>query len=597
MLTGISIGSKYSRVRGNQGDGVDQYLKSNNEFVFAEILSLVGYRTAGFGKWGFQERPKECGFDYFLGKQTHKSAQRYFAEYLYEDNGTDAFYTTAYTPNNYGVTDGDLELSICNLNATRVCDYVPDVLHKQAMAWLEDAAVDSENTPFFLFYSSQIPHDGGGVSSQNGNIMPIQSYDGPSDCDQCFDYEGRDGYLDKMAALGSAVTNHLDQQIGELASKLDALGIANDTLFIVLSDNGPAINIADSESEWSLILDSPMHANAEFRGYKRQLFEGSLRVPNLFRWPGVITGGAYLGQQAVQMSDLAPTLVELAGIDPKSHPVQFNGVSFASVLLASDQQGDSTVKDLHDYLYHELCWHDQGVIGEHTNCDVSVSFGSNLQNRVEWTARSDLNLSMTDEKAGWIQVDENLTRSDLLPDDYTPEMHNINDEYDNIATNSKLRRAADLVASHRILPGANDTGLLGIYTLAPTMAPTKYPTKAPTLSPTLSPTKQPTSYPTSRPTLQPTQEPTNTPYPSRAPTAYPTKPPTEAPTGTPTIAPTESPPEKSNETGDDDDDEYDSGSSLPGQSGDDSDIVPSSGHALPVSSLAFCVLGLLALLF
>jgi arylsulfatase A len=395
LLTGIGTGSKWSRVRGNAGDSEgDQSLLVNGERTFAQLLQKSGYATAAFGKFGFLEPPSQAGFEYYLGTRSHKDSYHYFPYELSEERGDGVVRKTrAYTMNNsqfnVPLSEGmglARESRICNnfYDARRMsaCQYAPEVVHLESLRW-----VSSAREPFFLYYASQIPHDSG-YNGKAGltRVGPVPSYDGrsrPSPNSRCatcrnYDSELKSGlYTATMANIGSAVTNHFDRYVGELVSALSRKGVLDNTLVIVTSDNGPSNKLARDIAGQRGILDAPLNANGPFTGFKRQLYEGSLRLPNLFLW-GSRFSGAPTSKLAVQVSDLAPTLLDLAGV---AIPPQMTGISFANVLRGEPQ------RQAHTYLYSEICQLDKGVLGKHSSCDFAVAFGDNLQYRAEWTTR------------------------------------------------------------------------------------------------------------------------------------------------------------------------------------------------------------------
>ena len=123
---------------------------------------------------------------------------------------------------------------------------------------------------------------------------------------------------------------------------MDELGLGESTVVMFSSDNGPHLEGgADPD-----FFDS----NGPFRGYKRDLYEGGIRVPLLVRWSGTINAGD-AGRTSEHVSafwDVLPTLAELAGAPVRDG---MDGTSFVSELMG-------TPKVEHDYLYWEF--HEQG---------------------------------------------------------------------------------------------------------------------------------------------------------------------------------------------------------------------------------------------
>jgi len=114
-----------------------------------------------------------------------------------------------------------------------------------------------------------------------------------------------------------AMTKQLDRCVGDLLTKLDKLGIADDTIVIFTSDNG----------------SYDRNLTGGFRGRKGDTYEGGLRVPYIFRWPGRIKPGTSSDERITGV-DVYPTLLSLAGIPlppAEKHPV--DGESLAPLLL------------------------------------------------------------------------------------------------------------------------------------------------------------------------------------------------------------------------------------------------------------------------
>jgi arylsulfatase len=128
----------------------------------------------------------------------------------------------------------------------------------------------------------------------------------------------------------------MDRDVGRILALLDELGLAEDTIVMFSSDNGPTFN-GGTDSAF-------FNSAGPLRGLKCSLYEGGIRVPLIARWPGRIKPGVSSAHPSA-FWDVLPTLAELAGFAP---PADVDGLSFAPTLLGRpDQQQD------HEYLYWE----------------------------------------------------------------------------------------------------------------------------------------------------------------------------------------------------------------------------------------------------
>ena len=122
----------------------------------------------------------------------------------------------------------------------------------------------------------------------------------------------------------------LDAQVGRLLKELDALGLTDKTIVVFSSDNGPEdIHIANAGH-------SGIGTAGPFRGRKRSLYEGGVRVPFIVRWPGHVPAGKVNNTSVVAGVDLLPTVSELTKAAPLEG-FQSDGESMAEVWLGSDR--------------------------------------------------------------------------------------------------------------------------------------------------------------------------------------------------------------------------------------------------------------------
>ena len=131
---------------------------------------------------------------------------------------------------------------------------IDEEITSAALGWMEKQA--KADKPFFLWYNSTAMHFRTHLAAKNRGKS------------------GQDDYSDRM------VTH--DEQIGEILDKLDELGIADNTIVMYSTDNGP------ENDTW------PDGANTPFHGQKDSNWEGGWRVPCFIRWPGKIEAGAIL---------------------------------------------------------------------------------------------------------------------------------------------------------------------------------------------------------------------------------------------------------------------------------------------------------------
>lgn len=308
-------------VRGNQ----PPHLLDPERTTLAEALKKAGYTTAIIGKWGLghpppPDDPQRHGFDHAFGYINMWHAHNCFPEFLYR-NGVKV-------PLKGNVLDRSLPLGELpegtGVSKNKVT-YAPDVIAREALAYLDR----DHDRPFFLFLTPNLPHENGEAFKVHGNGNEVPGYGRFAD----LDWPAPDKGFARMM-------QYVDDLAGQVAAKLRARGLDQNTIVAFGSDNGPHIGSGRSLEFFD--------CNGPFRGHKRDLYEGGIRVPLVVRWPGRVKPGTVSGQVNA-MWDLFPTFCEAAGAPV---PEDLDGISFLPTLLGRGSQKQ------HDYLYWEF--HEQG---------------------------------------------------------------------------------------------------------------------------------------------------------------------------------------------------------------------------------------------
>ncbi|MDB4384829.1 sulfatase-like hydrolase/transferase [Opitutaceae bacterium] len=251
------------------------------EVTMAELLQSAGYHTMLVGKWhlGFHvpgSHPLDAGFDEYLGLHSNYIESRPDARALYRNRKVER----------------------------------ADITFEEVTPFYTDAVVDfiheGREEPFFITFSHHITHS---------PILPSGPFQGSSGL------EGTDGnYADFVLEL--------DHSVGRVQAALKDAGIADNTLVVFLSDNGPA----RFGSAGPLI------------GGKYVTTEGGHRVPGIFYWPGQIPAGQVSDALMTSM-DLLPLFCAVAGVDlPADRTI--DGKNIFPLL-----RGES-VQSPHDYFYY-----------------------------------------------------------------------------------------------------------------------------------------------------------------------------------------------------------------------------------------------------
>lgn len=318
LLTGKHTG--HAPVRGNaEVEPEGQRPMPADTFTLAHILKKAGYRTGLFGKWGLgapgsASEPLEMGFDRFYGFNCQRLAHHYYPYFLWNDNAREILW------GNFGL---------------ETLDYAPTLIHDKAMDFIEA----NKDRPFFLYYSIIQPHaemiaPEEDMENFRGKFLPESSYVG---CDGGPDFRKFDyGSQPEAHAAFAAMVNSIDGYVGDIMQKLKELGIEDNTLVIFTSDNGPHQEGGHNPEYFD--------SNGPLRGYKRDLYEGGIRVPMVARWPGKVTAGSETDHISA-FWDVLPTVAEITGTTP---PGDIDGISFLPTLLNRGEQKE------HDYLYWEF---------------------------------------------------------------------------------------------------------------------------------------------------------------------------------------------------------------------------------------------------
>ncbi len=317
LMTGQHHGR--TRVRGNAGktNPSAQALQPGDVTV-ASVLQKAGYRTALIGKWGLGDvgtaesgLPRKHGFDYFFGYLSQHHAHNHFPDFLWR-NEERVKLSNVITP--VGEDGAGY--------ATEPKEFADDLFADDALKFVSE----NKSQPFFLYWSMVVPHANNERARELGDGANVPDYGPYADKDWPNPDKGQ-----------AAMITRLDSYVGRMLDHLQKLGLAENTLVVFSSDNGP-----HNESKHDLTRFNP---SGPFTGTKRSLTDGGIRVPFIAWWPGKVKAGtdsAHVGY----FPDWLPTAAELAGA---AAPEKTDGLSLVPVLT-----GNTAAQKQHEFLYWEF---------------------------------------------------------------------------------------------------------------------------------------------------------------------------------------------------------------------------------------------------
>ena len=260
------------------------------EVMIPTVLKKAGYASALIGKWGQltpSGDPSDWGFDH---------------ELYYKGSGMYWNSKVAKPMSEGGEVRGDPDTYVLGGKTVSVKDdeYIPDLLHKDATAWMEA----QKGRPFFLYYS---------LSQVHGEILPTPD-SAPAPKGESNNQRAQRLLADNIA--------YMDKLVGKLVAELDRLKLRENTLIVFMGDNG---------STKSAAVDATI-GGRRIEGEKGSMKEGGGLVPFFATWPGVMASGK-VNANVADASDLLPTFAEIAGaplptgrvIDGRSLVSQFKG--------------------------------------------------------------------------------------------------------------------------------------------------------------------------------------------------------------------------------------------------------------------------------
>ncbi len=278
--------------------------------TIAEILKPLGYTSGQFGKNHLGDRdeflPTNHGFDEFFGNLYHLNAEEEpERETYFQDPRLQKMFSPRGVIHSYA--DGRIE-DVGALTKKRM-EKIDDDFLNASVRFMERA--HQANKPFFVWFNSTRMHYFTHVPDE---------------------YRGRSG----LNEYADGMIQH-DDNVGVLLKTLDDMGIADNTIVIYTTDNGPHLNM------W------PDAGMMPFRGEKNTNWEGGFRVPAFVRWPAKVEAGSvYNGVMSHQ--DWFPTLLAAAGVNDiagklkqgytagdKTFKVHLDGFDFMPVLTGQTQ--------------------------------------------------------------------------------------------------------------------------------------------------------------------------------------------------------------------------------------------------------------------
>ncbi len=310
---------------GNTSVDISGFGLAGKEVTLAEVLSESGYNTAHVGKWHMgdirESWPNFQGFDY-AAFPIHQQGQLT----IFHDDAADEEVSIGIGDNNYDdrfTLDRwlrtDASSMVTGVEGTRGKN-VREVHMKASERWTE-AKYHEMNVRYQEQTKEQLRKLAGEDKPFFLQYWPLYPLTGPRTTTDNYTTPNGGTYVEKMKLV--------DQWIGELIADMDDLGIAGNTLVIVMGDNGHFTKYSPQSGYTPMI----------FRGGKGSTTEGGVRVDAFVRWPGMIEADSVVGD-IVHVSDLFTTITRLGGATDKIPTDRIiDGIDQTSLMLNGETHG------------------------------------------------------------------------------------------------------------------------------------------------------------------------------------------------------------------------------------------------------------------
>ena len=323
---------------------VGQHPLDTAHVVLPEIMKQNGYTTAQFGKWaggyeGSISTPEKRGVDEFYGYICQFEAHSYYPNFLNKYSRSDGDKAVS-----RDIQQGNVQHAFYGEDYYKRPEYSADVIHQKAMQWLDK---QDGSQPFYGLFTYTIPH----AELVQPEDSILLAYKAKFCEDKSFGGQNASWYhaIDHVHAQFAAMITRLDTYVGEIMDLLETKGLAENTIVIFSSDNGP--------HEEGGADPTFFNRDGVLKGLKRSCHEGGIRVPFIVRWPGHVPAGQKNDHQ-IAFYDIMPTFCDIIGeqgyvtkyrnprLGEQDH---FDGISFLPALLGRDAD-----QSAHDYLYWEF---------------------------------------------------------------------------------------------------------------------------------------------------------------------------------------------------------------------------------------------------
>ncbi|MEX1040306.1 MAG: arylsulfatase [Pirellulaceae bacterium] len=288
------------------------YVFSDTDVTVASRLKEAGYTTGGVGKWamgnpGTGGEPIHHGFDFWYGYLDQSEAHNFYPTHLYRC--ADGEVNQEELPGNVLLDDPKARGRVAKPEHRDT--YSHDLLTEEALGFIRD----NHEKPFALHVHWTIPHTNNEGGRVLGDGMEVPDYGQYKDQDWPNTEKGF-----------AAMVSRMDGDVGRIIDLLKELKIEQNTLVIFTSDNGPHNEGGHKHTFFN--------SNGPLRGFKRDVYEGGIRVPTIAYWPGTIQPGTK-SDTPFTFYDYMATACDLTGA---KIPEKTDGISFLPTLLGKSEQ-------------------------------------------------------------------------------------------------------------------------------------------------------------------------------------------------------------------------------------------------------------------